>query len=103
MGGCTGAYVVYRLRGAVTAWQVDVFDARADADTSMRFFAGASADSLTPLPVLRTVYEPLRNEYGAYTCVRLGGAPQAGGAYVKIVLAAGCQVGRVELSYAVDR
>ena len=103
IGGSTGAYIVYRLRGAVTAWQVDVFDARADADTSMRFFAGASADSLTPLPVRRTVYEPLRNEYGAYTCVRLGGAPQAGGAFVKIVLAAGCQVGRVELAYAVDR
>jgi len=104
IGGSAGSSILYRVRGAVTELQVDVFNTHTDADTSMRLYAGDSPEHLLPLGVARTVYAPLKNEYGAYTCVRLtAGADPGAGAFVKIVLASDCQLGRVELSYKGER
>jgi hypothetical protein len=98
--GKTGDFILYRLPGGVSSLSVDIFATKKDADTAMGFLSGSSADSLSPLPALRQVFQPLKNEYGAYTCIRYSvpqGSPEA--RFVKIVLASDCQVGRIEITY----
>ncbi len=98
--GKTGDFILYRLPGGVTSLRVDLFAAKKNADTAMAFLTGSTAGSLSPFPVTRQVFEPLKNEYGAYTCVRYSARPAPPeGEFVKIVLAADCQVARIEISY----
>jgi hypothetical protein len=66
----------------------------------MAFFRGGNPDSLTGLRLERQVFEPYRNEYGAYTAVRYSasGLPPEG-TFLKIAFAPNCQIGRIEISY----
>jgi hypothetical protein len=98
--GKTGDWIVYRVPGEISGFSADCFATKKDADTAMVFFSGGSADSLRALPVVRQVFEPFRNEYGAYTAVRYTArAPVQGGRFVKIVLGADCQLARIEITY----
>jgi mannan endo-1,4-beta-mannosidase len=100
MEGKTGDYILYRLPGEVTAFSVDLFAPKKDADTTMGFQTGRSPDSLSSLTALRQVFEPFRNEYGAYTAVRYSGShiPE-GDRCVKILFGPDCQVARIEITY----
>lgn len=98
--GKTGDFVVYSLPSAIRSLQVDLFSTSARADTAMRLLSGVSADSMHVLAPLRQVYEPLQNEYKYYTSVSLRAVDlPVDDRFVKIILAADCQISRVELQY----
>jgi hypothetical protein len=100
MQGAAGDFIVYRLPGDISAFSVDLFATKKDADTTMAFRIGTAPDSLSALPVLRQVFEPFRNEYGAYTAVRYTGSriPE-GKRFVKLLFGRDCQIARIEITY----
>ena len=98
--GAKGEFIEYGVRGSMTSFRVDLFATAPGADTTLVFLAGNAADSLAAVPVTREVFAPLRNEYGAYTAVRVAASGDAlRGRFLRIDLAPGCQIARVEISY----
>ena len=104
VSGKTGDYIVYRLPGAISCVQVDVFATTKDAENSMALLSGSSADALSPLPCVRQVFAPMKNDYGFYACVRLSVRDiPPDHRFVRILLADNCQVSRVEITYDVRK
>jgi len=100
VSGKTGDYIVYRLPGAISSAQVDVFATKTDAENGMEFLSGSGPETLTPLPCTRHIFEPLKNDYGFYACIRLTARDvPPGHRIIRIVLADNCQVSRVELAF----
>ncbi|HMK38061.1 MAG TPA: hypothetical protein VK569_01895, partial [Bacteroidota bacterium] len=100
VSGKTGDYIVYRVPKAISSAQVDVFATNADAESGMALLSGSDPETLAPLSFTRRVFEPLKNDYGFYACIRLSARDiPPGHRYIRIVLAEGCQVSRIELTY----
>jgi hypothetical protein len=100
VSGGTGDYVVYRLPAAISSVQVDVFATTKDAENSMALLSGSSAGALSPLPCLRQVFAPMKNDYSFYACVRLTVRDiPPDHRFVRIALADNCQVSRVEITF----
>jgi len=101
LAGGPGDYIIYKLPGRIRSLRVDLFTSAAGSDTLIRLFSGMSADSLGVLPTIRQIFEPLKNEYRYYTAASLIAQEfPVVHRFVKIVLAADCQVSRIELQYS---
>ena len=98
--GKTGDFIDYRVPGALSFVQVDVFATIKDAANGMALLSGSSAGTLSPLPCARQVFEPQKNDYRFYACVRLSVRDiPPDHRFVRIVLADNCQVSRVEITF----
>ena len=98
IAGTASDYITYKLPERSVAVRVDAYLTTADTAGSIRLLTGT--DSLTVLTTTKKVFTPLKNEYRMYTPVRYiaAGIP-AGHRYLRVYLAPGIQVGRVELVY----
>ena len=100
ISGRTGDYIVYRVSGTISSVQVDLFATAKGAENGMALLSGGGAGALSPLPCVRQVFAPMKNEYGFYASVRLTVRDiPADHRFVRIVLADSCQVSRVEITF----
>lgn len=99
--GGSGDYITYKLPGNVLSVQLDFFATKEEGESGIVMLSGSSADAFFPLSATRRIIRPLKNEYGFYTPVTIlaPGVPPAQH-YVKIQLTPGCQLSRLEITYA---
>lgn len=98
--GGSGDFIIYKLPASVLSVQVDIYVTKQGAESDIQLLSGTSDEILSVLPCTRRVYRELKNEYGFYTPVTvLSGNIPPEQRFVKLVLAAGCQIGRVEIAY----
>ena len=99
--GGSGDYITYKLPGNILSVQLDFFATTEEAESGLAILSGSSKDAFSPLAVTRRIVRPLKNEYGFYTPVTiLSDSVPPAQSYVKILLSAGCQLSRLEITYA---
>jgi hypothetical protein len=100
VSGKTGDYIVYRLPAAISSVQIDFFATTKDAENNMALQSGSSAGAISPLPCVRQVFAPMKNDYSFYACIRLSVRDiPPDHRFIRIDLADNCQVSRVEIAF----
>jgi len=98
--GHAGDFIIYRLPERIDSLYLDVFYTTATRDSTIDFSAGATAENFSPAAASKEVYEPYSNHYGFYAAGRyiLRNIPPED-RFIKIDLANGVALARIEISY----
>jgi hypothetical protein len=98
--GAIGDYIVYRLPERIDSLYLDAFFTTAGRDSNIEFSTGISPENCSSITSTREVFEPYKNEYGAYAACRyiLRNIPTEH-RFIKINLADNVELSRIEISY----
>jgi hypothetical protein len=98
--GETGDYIVYSIPEKISSVRIDVFVTETPSPVEIRLLSGPSLATVEPYGLTKDVFQPLKNEYGAYTAVTYWAKyfpPDH--RILQVILAEKSQISRIEVKY----